>query len=32
MNIKIGDFGVSRQLEGSENCQTTAGTPLYFSP
>lgn len=32
MNLKIGDFGVSKILDGTENCKTTAGTPLYFSP
>lgn len=32
MNLKIGDFGVSKLLEGTENCKTTAGTPMYFSP
>ena len=32
MNLKIGDFGVSKLMEGTENCDTMAGTPFYFSP
>lgn len=32
MNLKIGDFGVSKLLDGTENCQTMKGTPLYISP
>lgn len=32
MNLKIGDFGVSKLLDGTENCKTTAGTPYYCSP
>ena len=29
--VKLGDFGVSKQLEGSK-ANTFAGTPLYISP
>ena len=32
MNLKIGDFGVSKILEGTEHCKTMAGSPLYLSP
>lgn len=31
--VKIGDFGVARALEGTQDlCQTVIGTPYYLSP
>ena len=31
--IKIGDFGISKVLEGTlENAETIVGTPYYMSP
>ncbi len=33
MNLKIGDFGISKLLDSSvQNCQTSAGTPSYMAP
>ena len=33
MNIKLGDFGVSKLLDyTAQNCQTSAGTPCYMAP
>lgn len=31
-NIKLGDFGISRILEGMEDANTFIGTPYYMSP
>ncbi|CAG9333213.1 unnamed protein product [Blepharisma stoltei] len=30
--VKLGDFGISRVLQGSEAAQTVVGTPYYMSP
>lgn len=33
MNLKIGDFGISKALESSlETCKTSIGTPCYMAP
>ena len=33
MNLKVGDFGISRLLDSTnQNCKTPAGTPSYMSP
>lgn len=33
MNLKIGDFGISRLLDSTgQHCMTTAGTPSYMAP
>ncbi len=33
MNLKIGDFGISRILDNTaQHCQTSAGTPSYMAP
>lgn len=33
MNVKLGDFGLARQLgDGSEYAYTHVGTPFYMSP
>lgn len=33
MNLKVGDFGISRALEHSNQyCKTSAGTPAYMAP
>jgi serine/threonine protein kinase len=33
MNLKIGDFGISRILDHTaQHCQTSAGTPSYMAP
>jgi serine/threonine protein kinase len=33
MNLKIGDFGISKLLDStSQHCQTSAGTPSYMPP
>jgi NIMA (never in mitosis gene a)-related kinase 1/4/5 len=33
MNLKVGDFGVSRVLDfTAQNCLTTTGTPCYMPP
>lgn len=32
-NVKVGDFGISKQLDSSNQlCQTIIGTPAYFPP
>jgi len=30
--VKIGDFGVSKTLQGTESANTMIGTPYYLSP
>ncbi|KAK3736983.1 hypothetical protein QZH41_015625 [Actinostola sp. cb2023] len=30
--VKLGDFGISKQLEGSKGANTVLGTPYYISP
>lgn len=33
LNLKIGDFGISRLLDSThQNCKTSAGTPSYMAP
>lgn len=33
MNLKVGDFGISRLLDSTaQNCKTSAGTPSYMAP
>ena len=33
MNLKVGDFGISRILDTTgQHCQTSAGTPSYMAP
>ena len=33
MNLKVGDFGISKLLDyTAQNCQTSAGTPSYMAP
>ncbi len=33
MNLKVGDFGVSRLLDSTQqNCKTSAGSPFYMAP
>ena len=33
MNLKVGDFGISKLLDyTAQHCQTSAGTPSYMAP
>lgn len=33
MNLKVGDFGISKLLDyTAQNCKTSAGTPSYMAP
>lgn len=33
MNLKVGDFGISRLLDSTnQHCRTSAGTPSYMAP
>ena len=33
MNLKVGDFGVSKALDSTgQHCNTSAGTPSYMAP
>ncbi|MCB0370499.1 MAG: protein kinase, partial [Bdellovibrionales bacterium] len=33
MNLKVGDFGISKLLDfTAQNCKTTTGTPAYMAP
>lgn len=33
MNLKVGDFGISKLLDSTaQHCKTSAGTPSYMAP
>ena len=32
MNLKVGDFGISKLLEHTEQAKTVIGTPFYLPP